>query len=292
VPGKFAGENDEISGRPSRKAVLVAGWGVANVEEVHLWRGTPEQRALRYSCRKSGQFAYFDQQFGHPNWRGRTVLDFGGNQGNLLTDPTCKILAQNYHCLDVIKDAVEEGRQQFPQANWMHYNRYNCSFNPDGFADLPIPKMGIDFEFILAFSVFTHTTREEMHDLVAQLRSCLAPNGRLAFTFIDPHYSSRPETYEGTNLQWRLDGVRESNRSADLTGLLEKSRGADWCALVDGTQLHVNGNGIDRRQDVMTYHVFYTVACMQREFPDATILPPVNGEMHHCCIMQRTTSLS
>jgi SAM-dependent methyltransferase len=260
------------------------------MEEVHLWRGTPEQRALRSTCRKSGQFAYFDQQLGQPDWCGKAVLDFGGNQGNLLRDPTCKIRAQDYYCLDVIEDAVAEGRKQFPQAHWMHYRRYNCSFNPEGIVDLPIPEMGIEFQFILAYSVFTHTTREETHDLVAQLRSCLAPSGKLAFTFIDPHYSSWPETYNGNNLQWRLDRVRESNSTAGLTGLLEKSRDAAWCALVDGTEIHVNSNGIDRPRDIMTYHVFYTVACMQREFPDAVIRPPVNGEMHHCCIMQRTTS--
>lgn len=262
------------------------------MEEVHLWRGTPEQRALRHSCRKSGQFAYFEQQLGYPEWRGRAVLDFGGNQGNLLLDPACKIRARDYYCLDVIKEAVEEGRKQFPEAHWIHYGRYNCSFNPDGLIDLPIPEMGIEFDFILAFSVFTHTSREEMHDLVEQLRACLAPGGTLAFTFIDPHHLSWPATYQGNNLQWRLDAVRKADPAADVAGLLEKTRDAAWCALVDGTQLHVNSSGIGSGsvQDVMTYHIFYTPAFLQQEFPDATILPPVKGEMHSCCIIRRRSS--
>ena len=62
------------------------------MEEVHLWRGTPEQRSLRSSCRKFGQVHYFDQQLGHPDWTAKTVLDFGGNQGNLLVDSNNRIV--------------------------------------------------------------------------------------------------------------------------------------------------------------------------------------------------------
>jgi SAM-dependent methyltransferase len=259
------------------------------MEEVHLWRGTPEQRALRFSSRKVGQFSYFDQQLGLPSWRGKTVLDFGGNQGNMLLDPNCTIRAEDYYCLDVIKEALEEGRKQFPQAHWLHYNRYNCSFNPDGLCDAVIPEMGAQFAFILAYSVFTHTTREDMHELIAQLQTHLQPGGRLAFTLIDPHYSSWPATYRGNNLEWRLEAVRRSDPATDLNGLLKKSRDASWCSLVNGNQLYVNSNGIGSGSidEVMTYHVFYSMEFMQQEFPNATIRPPVNGEMQHCCIIQR-----
>jgi len=53
------------------------------MEEVHLWRGTADQRALRSQLRKSGQFAYFNRQLDYPDWTGQTVLDFGGNSGSL-----------------------------------------------------------------------------------------------------------------------------------------------------------------------------------------------------------------
>ncbi|HEX8098244.1 MAG TPA: class I SAM-dependent methyltransferase, partial [Pyrinomonadaceae bacterium] len=160
------------------------------MEEVHLWRGSAEQRALRPQSGKSGQFAYFNRQLDYPDWRGKAVLDFGGNVGNLLLDPDCTIRHEDYYCVDVIREAIEEGRERFPRAHWVHYNRYNCSFNPEGVEALPVPDMGIEFQMILAFSVFTHTTREEMNDLVGQLRARLAPGGALAFTFIDPHFRS------------------------------------------------------------------------------------------------------
>src|SRR5262249_53297366 len=174
-----------------------------------------------------------------PEWTGKTVLDFGGNQGSLLVDSNGRIRPRDYYCLDVIEDAIEEGRGQFPDGHWVHYDRYNCSFNPEGARDLPIPEMGVAFDFIVAFSVFTHTTRDEMHDLVAQLRARLAPGGTLAFTFIDPHQSNWPDPDRGNNLQQRLGAVRGADAADDLTDLLERSRGAAWCAL-DGTRLHVN----------------------------------------------------
>jgi SAM-dependent methyltransferase len=258
--------------------------------EVHLWRGSAKQQALRDQSRPSGQFAYFDKQLGHPNWEGKSVLDFGGNRGNLLLNRDCAIRHEQYYCMDVLKGAIDEGRERFPKAHWIHYDRYNCSFNPEGIEGLPVPDLGIGFDFILAFSVFTHTTREEMHDLVGQLRSRLAPDGALAFTFIDPHFRSWPETHAGNNLQWRLERFRETNRSLDVDALVARSLGAAWCALVDGSQIFMNSNGVweNEAQACMTYDVFYTANFLQREFPEAEILPPVNGQMQHCCIIRRS----
>lgn len=259
------------------------------VEEVHLWRGSSEQRALRYLTLKSGRFDYFDRQLDYPGWSDKAVLDFGGNEGNLLLDRNCTIHPEKYYCVDVIKEALEVGRQRFPQAHWVHYNRYNCSFNPEGIDGLPIPDMGIEFHLIVAYSVFTHTTREEMHSLVEQLRARLAPGGTLAFTFIDPHYNSWPGAYWGNNLRWRLEKTREIDPTFEVDGLVEQSQGADWCALVNGSTLYVNSNGTwaDEAETCLTYNVFHSVGFLRREFPSATIRPPVNDEMQHCCLIRR-----
>src|SRR5262249_25278195 len=191
LPGKTrSGRQAPLRERSATFPVRPSIQEMREMEEVHLWRGTPEQRSLRSSSRKFGQFHYFDQQLGHPDWTARVVLDFGGNQGNLLVDSNNRIRPQDYYCVDVIKEAIDEGRRQFPEAHWVHYDRYNCSFNPEGTVDILIPELGIEFDFILAYSVFTHIARKEMHDLVGQLRARLKPWGTLAFTFIDPHHSS------------------------------------------------------------------------------------------------------
>jgi 2-polyprenyl-3-methyl-5-hydroxy-6-metoxy-1,4-benzoquinol methylase len=258
------------------------------MEEVHLWRGSLEQRSLRGASVKSGQFAYFDRQLDHPDWRNKIVLDFGGNVGGLLMSPDCAIEPENYYCLDVLREAIQEGRERFPSANWIHYDRYNCSFNPDGVVGLGVPEMNVKFDMVLAYSVFTHTALEEMRDLVEQLRARLKPHGSLAFTFIDPNYRSWPATYEGNNLRWRLERVREANPTLDVDGLLEKNRGADWCTLVDGVNLYINDDGVwnDGPHTCMTYNVYYAADLIRREFPNALIRQAVNGEMQHCCIIR------
>jgi len=243
------------------------------IEEVHLWRGTAEQQALRSQFVKTTQFAYFDEQLGHPDWNSKRVLDFGGNKGNLLLDPACTIRHQDYYCVDVISEAIEEGRRTFPDAHFTHYDRYNCSFNPDGVRDLAIPVLGVEFDFILAYSVFTHTTFEEMKELIAQLRQHLAPDGKLAFTFIDPQWNG--------NLRWRLEKHNPQDRVETLL-----SSEMQWCALVNGTELYVNSSGVfDFQDDCMTYNVYYAAGFMREQFPEGTIKKPVNDETQHCCIL-------
>ncbi len=253
-----------------------------HIEEVHVWRGSPEQQALRAQALKTSQFAYFDAELDHPDWTGKSVLDFGGNRGGLLADPSCRIRPADYYCLDVIKEAIDQGRITFPDSHWFHYDRYNCSFNPSGVVDLPIPDLGQDFDIILAYSVFTHTTLAEMKDLVEQLAARLAPGGTLAFTFIDPHWKE--------NLKWRLE---RANPEGDLEAVLAQSRSARWCSLVNGVEFYVESSGSwtneanETVESCMTYHVFYTEAFMRELFPQAIIRTPVNDEMQHCCLIRR-----
>ena len=249
------------------------------IEEVHLWRGTAAQRALRSQLIKTTQFAYFDEQLDHPDWSNKLVLDFGGNKGNLLRDLSCVISASNYYCIDVISEAIEEGRRTFPGAHWHHYDRYNRSFNPRGVPDLPVPDLGLRFDFILAYSVFTHTTFAEMKDLVAQLEQLLASGGTLAFTFIDPFYQN--------NLAWRV----EKSQGLETESLLARASSADWCSLVNGTELFVNSSGPwnIRSEACATYNVYYSESFLRRQFPRAEIRSPVNGETQHCAILRKVT---
>jgi hypothetical protein len=126
--------------------------------------------------------------------------------------------------------------------------------------------------------VFTHTAWEETKDLIEQLRARLAPGGALAFTFIDPHWES--------NLRWRLE---KRNSAAQVEALLARSREAEWCSLVNGTELYLNSSGsFDQRDDdCITYNVYYTEEFLREQFPSAVIKRPVNGERQHCCELGR-----
>jgi hypothetical protein len=247
---------------------------------------------MTFFSTRTGQFTYFSLQVGDSMWRGKNILDFGGNVGNILRDPNSNIDAQRYWCLDVDKDAIDKGKAFYPTAHWIFYNRYCFSFNPWGAPGLPLPDMGLTFDYIVAYSVFTNTTPTDMLDLVRQLKNILAANGTLAFTFIDPHYCSSNEQSQGDNLQWRVDlEIARGNISTfEGDNIVRSTQYADWFMLVNGGDLYINSESIKSYEpgQEKTCYVFHTTKYIKTLFPDATILPPVNNEMQHCCVIRRS----
>lgn len=244
---------------------------------------------------KTGQFTYFAQQLGESNWHGKNVLDFGGNVGNILRDPESTIDHDRYWCIDVVPDSIERGKAEFPEAHWVFYDRYCFYFNQFGVRDLPLPPFEQRFEFIVAYSVFTNTPRRDMFQLIDQLEKTLAPGGALAFTFIDPHYHSWPDQYPSNNLVWRLEreifleGQKGNTLDIDIPALNDRAKDASWFVLVNGEDLYLETEDVPEYEPERqrTYHTFYTVDCMRSLFPNATILPPANDEMQHCCVIKK-----
>jgi SAM-dependent methyltransferase len=143
---------------------------------------------MAYFSAKTGLFTYFSLQLGDPVWSGKNVLDFGGSIGAILRDTDSTIDEERYWCLDVNREALERGKADYPKAHWVFYDRYCFEFNPRGIPNLPIPDMHQTFDYIIAFSVFTNNKVADMLQLVSQLEGLLAPDGTLAFTFIDPFH--------------------------------------------------------------------------------------------------------
>lgn len=246
---------------------------------------------MAFVSTRLGQFTYFSQQVGEPVWRGKNVLDFGGNIGNILRDPDSTIDQERYWCLDVDKDSIEQGKTAYPKSHWLFYNRYCFFFNPHGVVNLPLPDLAQTFDYIVAFSVFTNTTQTDMLQLVNQLESRLAKNGALAFTFIDPYHFSWGAKDGRSNLQWRLDLELErgSISRSQVTSVNQRAQNADWFILVNGGDLYIETEDIPpyEPEQQKTFHVFHTENHMKRLFPQATILPPVNNEMQHCCVIRK-----
>jgi len=240
---------------------------------------------------KFGQFSYYDIQLSHPNWQNCTLLDFGGNAGNILKDPNSTIDPRKYSSIDVSEDAIKLGRQEFPDAHWLYYNRYNFSFNPDGIRNLPLPFTHERFDLILAYSVFTHIALKEMAPLVLELVSLLKPGGRLAFSFIDHNYWSWPGEYAGNNLKWRLEKIIERRHiNLYVPEYLERARLASWCILVDDVDFYIENEELaDYSPNIgRSFHVYHTGDFMRKLYPNAEILKPANNEMQHCCIIRKT----
>jgi SAM-dependent methyltransferase len=236
---------------------------------------------------------------GHPVWRGRKILDFGGNIGGLLAGAGNNIDHADYWCIDLNRAAVEEGRDRYPQAHFVHYDRYSSQFNPDGVRHLAVPDCGLRFDIILAFSVFTHAHQIEVTELVRQLESMLAPKGVLAFTFCDARYDrslTSPDVPSGSDVRKILEKLKDKPASyeilqtGDIDEIVERARQANWCILID-EKLHVEPGSEICNQERLgspgeSYNSYFTVDYMASLFPEGTVLPPVSPEWQHCCILR------
>lgn len=109
------------------------------------------------------------------------ILDFGSNCGNLLKSNPGILKESNYTGIDVDEGSILEGRRLFPNATWVSYNRHNPAYNPTG--DNTLPTLEDTYDLIVSYSVFSHTTFEDMVELLDYLYSRLNTNGRIYFTF-------------------------------------------------------------------------------------------------------------
>jgi len=244
---------------------------------------------VTFISNKVGQFTYFSQQLGRTDWSGKEVLDFGGNVGNILRDSNSTIDEARYWCIDVSKEAIEAGRTCFPKAHWIVYDRYCFFFNPYGTPKLPLPRIAQTFDYIVAYSVFTNTPPSDMLEIVEELHQMLKPGGQFAFTFIDPHHFSWPAEYQGDNLRWRLEREKglHPDLEIDVEAITRNAKNASWFSLVNGTDLFIEREDLPacRPGQQRTCHVFHTQEFIRKSFPSARVMPPVNSEMQHCCII-------
>lgn len=246
---------------------------------------------MAFLSTRTWQFTYFALQLGDSAWQGKDVLDFGGNIGNILRDPNSTIDVERYWCIDVDEEAIERGRNTYPAAHWLTYNRFCFFFNSHGVPHLKLPDIEQRFDYIVAYSVFTNTPTTEMLQLIGELQGLLKRDGALAFTFIDPNYHSWPGRYDGDNLRWRLEKIKvEENPDIDVAAIANKARDASWCIMVNGKDLYLETEEIApcEPEQQRSCYVFHTEAFIKSLYPGATILPPVNDEMQHCCILRST----
>lgn len=114
------------------------------------------------------------------NFSNRKILDFGGSFGNLIESSNGKILSNNYTCIDVDNIALDEGRKNFPDANWIWYDRYNTMYNPDGI-DI-WPKLD-KYDLIFSYSVFSHSNYNDLISTIEYFKTILTDNGEIFISY-------------------------------------------------------------------------------------------------------------
>lgn len=127
--------------------------------------------------RKTDTYSIFKQCV--PDYSWQSILDFGGNRGNLLTSSEGEIKNKKYTCLDVSKEglaALPEGTKS------IHWNRHHSYYNPNGNETEAFPRMPY-YDIVFANSVFTHHKLDEMVYCIDKLSQS---TNRIVFTYIDP----------------------------------------------------------------------------------------------------------
>jgi|SRR6056300_802607 len=99
-----------------------------------------------------------------------TLLDYGGSSGNLIHFSNGEINQSKYTCVDVVKPATIQGKKEFPNGNFIHWNRYNEMYNIDGLKDEPLPSIG-NHDYIWGYSVFSHMALEDIIEVIKWMQS-------------------------------------------------------------------------------------------------------------------------
>lgn len=227
-------------------------------------------------------FSYFAYQLGKPLewWTDKNVLDFGGNNGNVLRDPCCTIKPENYHCLDISSAAILQGQLDFPSAHWHHYNRFNVAYNFNGNKNEPFPIFNNKFDVILIYSVFTSTSKTEMVRCInEELLPLLTSTGILINTYLS---LDDPRVLNGFLNKGSLSRIDRDNIRAEI---VEK----DYFYLVENkTILTTEEEFLNHPQTWMLS--FYRNATIQGLFPGCEIKPYVSNKVgrtdliHHAMI--------
>lgn len=96
-----------------------------------------------------------------PDVSSSTVLDWGGNSGNLLRYSEGDITERLYTSVDVDAERLELGSITHPDASFIHYDRWNSAYNHNGSSDFNFPDINKEQDYIYSFSIFTHTDYNE-----------------------------------------------------------------------------------------------------------------------------------
>ncbi len=276
-------------------------WGMATDRRSNLElvpAGETGKSEFTFFSGRTLQYDHFNAHLGSPNWNGKKILDFGGNVGGFLTGAPSTIRQEDYWCIDLHKPALERGRKALPRAHFVFYNRYHNLYNTTGIVELAVPDVGQKFDFILAFSVFTHTSIQEMREILTQLSGMLKGGGTLAFTFGDPDYDpvndprydmavADEEVTWGSNLRHRLLREKPNYPGIDVEQFVARARDTKWCALV-GNRLYVDPDDVSSTDAELgvCYHQFHTAAFVKKLVPGAQIFAPLSPLRQHCCVLR------
>lgn len=117
------------------------------------------------------------------DWNNVSILDYGCNQGNLLKDFSPHVTLANYTGIDIVPEAINLAKINYPDAKFILYNKYHPIYNPTGDINSSITNY-IDrkFDVIVARGVYSHFVYLDLVQDLGILKTLLNENGIILFT--------------------------------------------------------------------------------------------------------------
>lgn len=185
------------------------------------------------------------------DWKGKKILDYGGNIGSLMTNSKGIIQPEHYTCIDISLEAINHGEKIYPNATWIHYDRYNPAFNKESNACMNFDH-NQKYDIIFSHSVFTHTSIEEWIYMYEKLKKNLNPDGVMCHTYIDFEWNTKmiDKLYQRR--------VRQYGKTCYIQDFF------DYCYFIDNN-IFTQDFPTEDRQHILTY---YKREYLEKTFPD------------------------
>lgn len=204
----------------------------------------------------TNRFGLFEKFAG--DYKNKKILDYGGNRGNLLYFSQGKIKEENYTCIDVEKDAIRQGKIEFSNANFIHYNRFNPMYN-EGNIDEPFPILEERFDICFAYSVFTHTDFFTFQQTINYLKNL---SKKIIISFVS-----------NDNVSFKTWIINK--RRADFGSCIDLDIDADYFYLVNNDKMFIEEKVYNKEEKF--FFAFYKDSFIKTTFECNTFLNP-NGQ--------------
>lgn len=189
-----------------------------------------------------------------PDW---DVLDLGCGIGRMAI-PLTQYLSRtaSYLGIDVNRHGIAWCRRRitrvYPNFTFRHVDYWNPLYNPQGRKwpwEHPLPLEPGSVDFVIATSVFTHLSRQEIKEYLRQIRVILRPGGRLFATFfLVDDVAAAAMSAPGARLTFPMPEGRNSSQAVGLPP----------CAAVafrrEFVETLLRGNGFDIGPGVLRGH--------------------------------------
>jgi hypothetical protein len=205
-----------------------------------------------------------------------SVLDYGGNQGNLLYFSKGDILECNYTSIDVSINSVELGKKEFPLASWYHYDCFNHMYNHNGTATEFPNVLNTTQDLIWAYSVFSHTDLDELVSTLTWLTSFKFK--KLAVSVLDIN------TYELLQYFY-MKRVNDFGKSFQLTDLQNKNY--DIAYFYDNDSILINNSTSPKtkcKYFISLFDLNFLQSYLKEKGFNVMIKRPGNGYIPFLCI--------